>query len=131
MDSNNDPPAKRGDFNFGHSPNITGNAQVRFELACQPCIGLLTTRKRVAQIVIYLADRFLYLPLAGSLCTPLWLLCSFLPYLHNPLHQNSLFRYANFIFPNFWNIINLSFPFRYTINPDTLILGGILTSKWM
>ena len=25
-------------FSFGHSPNITGGAQVRFLLACQPCI---------------------------------------------------------------------------------------------
>lgn len=24
------PPAKRGNFSFGHSPNITDNAQVRF-----------------------------------------------------------------------------------------------------
>ena len=26
-----------GYFSFGHSPNITGNAQVRLLLACQPC----------------------------------------------------------------------------------------------
>ena len=26
-----------GYFSFGHSPNITGCAQVRFRLACKPC----------------------------------------------------------------------------------------------
>ena len=45
------PPQSGGYFSFGHSPNITGDAQVRFELACQPRIGLLATRKRVARIV--------------------------------------------------------------------------------
>ena len=34
-------------FIFGHSPNNTGCAQVRFLLACQPCKGLPATRKRV------------------------------------------------------------------------------------
>ena len=34
-------------FIFGHSPNITGGAQVRCLLACQPCILCLLTRKRV------------------------------------------------------------------------------------
>lgn len=43
-----------------------------------------------------------------------------------PLHQNSRLRYANFIFPHFWYIIRLLFPFKYPINPATLILGGIL-----
>lgn len=38
------------DFSLGHDPNITGDAEVRFELACQPRIGLLATRKRVARI---------------------------------------------------------------------------------
>ena len=32
------PPHSGGYFSFGHSPNITGGAQVRFLLACQPCI---------------------------------------------------------------------------------------------
>ena len=45
------PPQSGGYFSFGHSPNITGDAQVRFELACQPRIELLATRKRVARIV--------------------------------------------------------------------------------
>ena len=49
------------------------------------------------------------------------------PYLRNPLHQNSRLRYANFMFPHFWNIIKLLFPFKYPMNPATLILGGMLT----
>ena len=32
----NIPPYNGGYFSFGHSPNITGCAQVRFRLACQP-----------------------------------------------------------------------------------------------
>ena len=36
-DSNKNPPAMRGDFIFGHSPNTTGCAQVRFLLPCRPC----------------------------------------------------------------------------------------------
>lgn len=47
----NIPPQSGGYFRFGHSPNTTGNAQVRFLLACQPRIGLLATRKRVSGIV--------------------------------------------------------------------------------
>ena len=30
-------------------------------------------------------------------------------------------------FAHLWNIIRLLFPFKYPINPETLILGGILT----
>ena len=37
----NIPPHSGGYFSFGHSPNITGCAQVRFLLACQPCISYL------------------------------------------------------------------------------------------
>ena len=37
-------------FFFGHSPNTTGNAQVRLFLACQPRMGLLATRKRVSWV---------------------------------------------------------------------------------
>ena len=37
----NIPPHSGGYFIFGHSPNITGCAQVRFLLACQPCICYL------------------------------------------------------------------------------------------
>ena len=37
----NIPPHSGGYFIFGHSPNITGCAQVRFSLACQPCICYL------------------------------------------------------------------------------------------
>ena len=47
----NIPPQSGGYFRFRHSPNTTGNAQVRFLLACQPRIGLLATRKRVSGIV--------------------------------------------------------------------------------
>ena len=35
------------------------------------------------------------------------------------------------MFPNFWNIIRLLLPFRYPINPETLILGGMLRSRWI
>ena len=45
------------------------------------------------------------------------------------LHQNSRFRYANFIFPYFWNMISALFPLRYPMNPETLILGGMLTNR--
>ena len=38
-----------------------------------------------------------------------------------PLHQNSQFRYVNFIFPYFLNIIKLLFPFKYSINHETHI----------
>ena len=31
------------------------------------------------------------------------------------------------MFPHFWNIIKLLFPFKYPMNPATLILGGMLT----
>ena len=31
------------------------------------------------------------------------------------------------MFPYFWNISNALFPLRYPMNPETLILGGILT----
>ena len=41
------------------------------------------------------------------------------------------FRYANFIFPHFWKINSVLFPFRYPINPETLILGRILTNICM
>ena len=34
----NIPPYNGGYFSFGHSPNITGNAQARLLLACQPRI---------------------------------------------------------------------------------------------
>ena len=37
----NIPPHSGGYFIFGRSPNTTGCAQVRFRLACQPCIGYL------------------------------------------------------------------------------------------
>ena len=51
----NIPPHSGGYFSFGHSPNNTGGAQVRFLLACQPCTDYL-------------------LPVNGSpLCTPLTL----------------------------------------------------------
>ena len=35
------PPYNGGYFIIGHSPNTTGNAQVRLLLACQPCICYL------------------------------------------------------------------------------------------
>lgn len=35
---------------FGHSPNTTSCTQVCLLLACQPCEGLLATRKRVSRI---------------------------------------------------------------------------------
>ena len=35
--NNKYPPYNGGYFIFGHSPNTTGCAQVRFGLACQPC----------------------------------------------------------------------------------------------
>ena len=36
---NKDPPGKTGGISFsGKTLNITGDAQVRFRLACQPCI---------------------------------------------------------------------------------------------
>lgn len=35
------------------------------------------------------------------------------------------------MFPYFWNISNALFPLRYPMNPETLILGGILTSICM
>ncbi len=38
-------------------------------------------------------------------------------------------RYANFIFPNFWNISKMFFPFRYPIKLDTLSFGGMLTKR--
>ena len=37
-------------FLFGHSPDTTSGAQVRFLLACQPRAGLLATRERVPWI---------------------------------------------------------------------------------
>ena len=38
----NIPPSHSGGyFSFGHSPNHTGCAQVRFILACQPCTNCL------------------------------------------------------------------------------------------
>ena len=37
----NIPPHSGGYFCFGHSPNSTGGAQVRFLLACQPCNSYL------------------------------------------------------------------------------------------
>ena len=43
-------------------------------------------------------------------------------------HQNSRLRYLNFRSPNRSYSIRLLLPFRYPINPDTLILGGISSS---
>ena len=42
----NIPPWNGGDFSFGHSPNTTGCAQVRFLLACQPCNYYVNPLKR-------------------------------------------------------------------------------------
>ena len=39
-------------------------------------------------------------------------------------HYRRLLKEANFS-----NIIKLLFPFRYPINPETLILGGMLTNR--
>ena len=45
-----------------------------------------------------------------------------------PRHQNLRFPYLYFKFACLSNIINELFPFKYPMNDETLILGGILTS---
>ena len=49
-----------------------------------------------------------------------------------PVHQSSLFRYLYFNSPNCSYGIVLLFPFRYPINLDTAVFGGISTGmcRW-
>ena len=51
----NIPPYNGGYFIFGHSPNNTDGAQVRFLLACHPCIQWVATYKQI-KIVAAPAD---------------------------------------------------------------------------
>ena len=114
-------PPKREDFRFGQSPKTTGNAQVRFLLARQPRIGLLAARKRGRK---NLSGHFPDLPLTASPYTfsPL----SFSPpYPHIILCAIILDFHMQTFSPNLQNIINLLFPFRYSMNPDILIFSGL------
>ena len=43
------------------------------------------------------------------------------------MRQNSLFRYANLIFPYFWYIIVALLPFRHPLNDDILYFAGMPT----